>query len=64
MKVQKRVNVSGSMRLLGVNDSFALPRSEYRPSMIRAAASRISADTGMKFSVNMGEKTTTVTRIS
>lgn len=64
MKVQERVNVAGSIRLLDVNDSFELPRAHYLPSMIRAAASRISADTGRKFSVNMGEKTTKVTRIS
>lgn len=64
MEVCKRVNVAGSMRLLGVNDSFSLPRPEYKPSMIRAAASRISADTGWKFTVKMSEKSTTVTRIS
>lgn len=58
------INVQGTINNLEVGEKFEFPQDRYKTSYIRNIATKLKADIGKVFTVNRGEDSTTVTRIS
>ncbi len=62
--METKINVRGGIDALEVNQSLTLPKSAYKPSVIRSTAASIKEDTGKAFTVFAGEESIVVTRLS
>jgi hypothetical protein len=64
MEQIKKVNISGAMNSIEIEESFTLPRNGlYKPHSVRAIATQIAENDGKKFSVSVKPEEIVVIRL-
>lgn len=63
-KIENRINVMAEINILRVRQTLALPKNDYRISVVRSTAAIITADTGKRYAVSSTYNEITIKRIA